>query len=73
VCSRRRQEELIRGGDYDIVIPDYKLPLLGGVEVLIRLNADTIRKRIFTITGRPSVEQIVKEENLSDMVSAIIA
>ncbi|MGE5197325.1 MAG: response regulator transcription factor [Deltaproteobacteria bacterium] len=65
-------EELARDDSYDIVLLDYKMPLLSGLDILKKLKADNIKKRIFIITGRPSIEQVFKEGNLSDMVSGII-
>jgi len=65
-------ETLIRDGNYDIILLDYKMPLPGGIDILKNLKADNIRKRIFIISGRPSVEQALKEEDVSDMVSGII-
>ena len=65
-------ETLIRDGNYDIILLDYKMPSLGGIDILKNLKADNIRKRIFIISGRPFVEQALKEEDVSDMVSGII-
>ena len=65
-------ETLIRDGNYDIILLDYKMPSLGGIDILKNLKADNIRKRIFVISGRPFVEQALKEEDVSDMVSGII-
>ena len=65
-------EELIRSSGYDIIFLDSKMPVLNGLDILKKLKADNVRKRVFIITGRPYIEQILKEKNLSDMVSGII-
>ena len=65
-------EELIRKGSHDIVLLDYKMPALSGVDILKKLKSDNIQKRIFIFSGRPSTEQALKEEDLSDMVSGVI-
>ncbi|MEW5895837.1 MAG: response regulator [Candidatus Omnitrophota bacterium] len=65
-------EKLIRSGNFDIILLDHKMPVLTGTEILKQLKADHIKKRIFIISGRPSIEQILKEENVFDMVSGII-
>jgi len=66
-------EGLIRAGDYDTVLLDYKMPALTGVDMLKKLKADNVRKRIFIITGKPFVERALREEGLSDMVSGVIS
>ena len=73
-CARDsvKGETLIRDGNYNIILLDYKMPLPGGIDILKNLKADNIRKRIFIISGRPSVKQALKEEEVSDMVSGII-
>ncbi len=65
-------EALIRDGGYDIILLDYKMPLQSGIDILKKLKADNIRKRIFIISGRPSTETSLKEEDVSDMVRGII-
>jgi len=65
-------EALIRKGNYHLVLLDYKMPLLTGMDILKRLKADKIRKRIFIVSGRPYIGRSLKKENLSDMVSCII-
>ncbi|NTV29990.1 MAG: response regulator, partial [Candidatus Omnitrophica bacterium] len=47
-------EKLVRSKKYDMVLLDYKMPVLTGVDLLKRLKADNIRERIFIISGRPS-------------------
>jgi len=64
-------EELIRSGGYDAILLDYRMPVITGIDILRNLKTDNIKKRIFIVTGRPSVEQVLREENLSDMVSGI--
>lgn len=66
-------EALIRSGQFDIILLDYKMPLLSGVDILKRLKADHIRACIFFVSGRPSAEQALKDEGLSDRVNGIIA
>lgn len=63
---------LMRDGGYDVILLDYRMPLLSGVDILKKLKADNVRKRIFIVSGRPSIEHVLKAENLSDMVSGII-
>jgi len=65
-------EELIRNGDYDTILLDYKMPVRTGIDILQNLKTDNIQKRIVFITGRPSVEQALRQENLLSLVDGII-
>ncbi|MBF0216347.1 MAG: response regulator [Candidatus Omnitrophica bacterium] len=65
-------EILIRKGNFDVILLDYKMPLLSGIDILKKLKADNIRKRIFIVSGRPSTERSLKEEDVFDMISGII-
>lgn len=69
----KKGEMLIRNGNHDIILMDFKMPLLSGVDILKKLKADNIRKRIFIISGMPFTEQALKEKKVFDMVSGIIA
>jgi len=48
------------------------MPGISALEILKRLKADNIRKRIFLIPGKPFVEKKIAEENVSDLVEAVI-
>ncbi len=65
-------EKLIRSGNFDIILLDQKMPVLTGIEILKKLKTDNIKKRIFIFSGRPSIEQVLQEEDVSDMVSGIV-
>ncbi|MFA5099385.1 MAG: response regulator [Candidatus Omnitrophota bacterium] len=66
-------EDRIRSGSHDAVLLDCKMPVLTGFDILKRLKADSIRKHIFMLTGKPYTQQVLEEEDLSDMISGIIA
>ena len=68
-----KAEGLMRGGSYDAFLLDYKMPLLSGIDLLKKLKKDNVRRQILIISGKPHVEVVLKEENLSDMVRGIIA
>ena len=65
-------ESLIRAGGFDIILLDFKMPLVGGLEILEKLKADNVKKRIFIFSGRPSVEKELKESGLTETISGII-
>ena len=63
---------LIRSGTYEAVLLDHKMSALSGLDILRKLKADNIRKRIFILSGRPLIHRVLEEEGLMDMVSGII-
>lgn len=72
VSDPTKAEALLREGNYDIFLLDYKMPLVSGLDILKKLKADNIRQHVFIITGKPGIEQTIKEENLLDMINGVI-
>lgn len=60
-------------GMYDILLLDYKMPGLTGVDILKCIKEKCLCLHIFVISGRPFIEKLIKEEGLSDMVSAVMS
>jgi DNA-binding NtrC family response regulator len=65
-------EELIKNNIYDICLLDYKLPRLTGIELLKKIKQINPRCAAFIVSGRPFIEKIIEEENVSWLVSGII-
>ena len=65
-------EELIKNNSYNTIILDYKMPKHSGIDILKKLKAEGIKKKIILFTGRPHVEKQLKDEGLLDMVSALL-
>ena len=61
-----------RPEDYDIIILDFKMPDISGVDILKSIKKDDLKAKIFIVSGRPFIEKILKEENLICMVSEIM-
>ena len=59
-------------GDYDIIILDFKMPDISGVEILKSIKSENLKAKIFIVSGRPFIEKILKEENLLNMISEIM-
>ncbi|MDD4955994.1 MAG: response regulator [Candidatus Omnitrophica bacterium] len=72
VCDFCKVEGLIRNGSYEIIFLDYKMPGLTGVDILKKIKSYNVKMTIFLVSGRPFLEDVLKEENLSDMVSGIL-
>ncbi|MDD2772431.1 MAG: response regulator [Elusimicrobiales bacterium] len=59
------------GQKYDVIVLDFKMPGLGGVDVLRALSRSKRRPKIILASGRPSLEQLLKDEKLEGMVDFI--
>ncbi|MDD5254452.1 MAG: response regulator [Candidatus Omnitrophica bacterium] len=55
--------------DYDIIILDYKMSGLTGVDFLKLVREKRIKSKIFVASGRPFVEKLLKDEGVADLVS----
>jgi two-component system OmpR family response regulator len=65
-------KERLAGGRFDKVILDYKMPNSSGIEVLKFIKEKNLKIQVFIISGKPFIEQMVKEENLSSLVTHFI-
>ena len=59
--------------DYDLVILDYKMPELNGVDLLRIAKNKNPGTAVFMVTGRPFVEKFLEEERVSALVDAVIS
>ncbi len=64
--------DLIREGNYDVILLDYKMPGITGVDILESLAGEKLESRIFILTGRPFVKKLLESEGLAGMISGII-
>ena len=64
--------KLIDNYVFDIALIDYKMPRLTGVEFLKKIKEKTPETKVFIVTGRPFIENVLAEENLSHLVEGII-
>lgn len=65
-------QELVRRAGYDIVILDYKMPGLNGIDVLKFIRDNNIKTKVFLSSGRPFIVKVLKSENVLSLVTAII-
>jgi len=65
-------EAMIRCLNYDTLILDCKMPLASGMEILERMKAENINKKVIFVSGRPFVEKELKERGLSGGVRAVL-
>lgn len=67
-----RGEAMIHCLDYDALILDVKMPLITGLELLERMKAESIKKKVIIISGRPFVEKELAERGLLGTVRAVL-
>lgn len=63
---------LIKNFLFDIILLDYKMPKLNGIELLKYLKNKSINSRVILITGSLNVEKIIEEEQVKSQVSYAI-
>ncbi|MDD2752388.1 MAG: response regulator [Candidatus Omnitrophica bacterium] len=64
--------KLISERSYDLYLLDYKMADLNGVDLLKKIKIKEPESRVFIISGRPSIEKLLEEEKVSELVSAVI-
>lgn len=65
-------EKLIKRNQYDVILLDFKMPVLNGADLLKRIKKLTLKSKIILISGRPFLEKEIKKQGLLPMVSAFI-
>jgi DNA-binding NtrC family response regulator len=65
----KRAESLIKNNIYDVVILDFKMPGLNGVDILKEVKETRPTTKVFIITGKPFIEKYLEEEKLTDFVA----
>ena len=64
--------KLIDNYVFDIALIDYKMPRLTGIEFLKKIKEKNPATKVFIVTGKPFIENVLAEENLSHLVEGII-
>ena len=64
--------ELVENHIFDIALIDYKMPRLTGVEFLKRIKEKDPFTKVFIVSGKPFIENVLDEEKVSHLVEGII-
>lgn len=64
--------ELVENHIFDIALIDYKMPRLTGVEFLKRIKEKDPLTKVFIVSGKPFIENVLDEEKVSHLVEGII-
>lgn len=63
----------INAGSYDVVLLDFKMPGLDGVELLKKIKAKNKDSKVFLVSGRPFLEKITNELAPSQLADAVFS
>jgi len=66
-------KDIIEKDNFDIVILDYKMPDFDGIEILKTINRKRSAAKVLIMSGRPAIDKLLKDENLSEFVTDIIS
>ena len=62
---------LIENGNYDVILLDYKMNEMNGIDVLKKLKEQNLNKKIIMISGTINIEYFLEDGHVSDMVENI--
>lgn len=57
---------------YHAAVLDYKMPSSTGIDVLKFIKENNLKLKVFVISGKPFIEKLIKDEQLSDIVTCVI-
>ncbi|MGA2774438.1 MAG: response regulator [Candidatus Omnitrophota bacterium] len=63
---------LINQNIHDIVMLDYKMPGLSGVDLIKEIINNKLQCKVLVISGNSSIDAILKEEGLSGSIDGVI-
>ncbi len=69
----QRGEAMTRCLDYDAIILDSKMPTVTGLDILARMKAESVKKKVIMVSGKPFIEKELVERGLQGLVSAVLA
>lgn len=68
-----RAKELLLANAYDVLLLDFKMPQLSGIDFLEELKEDLKETKVFIISGSPIVNNLLAERGLSGSVAEVFA
>ena len=67
-----RGTELIDKHLFHIALLDYKMPRMTGVDLLKRIKAKNPETKVFIVSGKPFMRDLLKKEKISHLVEGVI-
>ena len=71
VCDGRQGRSAVESQAWDVVILDYRMPGLNGLDILRFMKEHNLRYKVILTTGRPFIEQVLEDEGLSTRVACL--
>ena len=67
-----RGEAMTRCLDYDAIILDSKMPAVTGLDILERMKAENVKKKVIMVSGKPFIDKELNDRGLQGVVSAVL-
>ena len=64
--------EILTKKVYEVVLLDYKMPKLNGIEFLKEIKKIAISTKFILITGSLNIDKLIETENVNDLVICVI-
>jgi DNA-binding NtrC family response regulator len=64
---------LIKKNSYELCIFDYKMKGLTGIDLLKIVKGVNLQCTVLIVSGRPSLEKLLEEENAADLITGVIS
>jgi len=73
VSDGKAGEVSIRNNAYDVIILDYRMPGLDGIQML-KANRDVcLKSKVYIATGRPFMDRLLENERLSGLIAGVLS
>lgn len=66
-------KKLLKTNNYDIVLIDFKLPQMSGIDLLKEVAEEVKNKKVFMISGGLFIKNLIAEQSLSHLVSGVFS
>jgi len=66
-------ENLLKTNTYNIILLDFRLQQMNGIDFLKEIKGEVKNQKIFFISGSLSIKNLIDEQHLSHLVSGIFS
>lgn len=72
VYSGLEGRDLIEQNSYDIIILDYRITGMTGLDILRFMKEKNIRTPVLVSSGKPFIEKLLEIENIHDLIAGVL-